>query len=295
MVRPVRSTHRCRARKIQNIRFPVESPKQQGPKEENGMLPYREPLEEVLQGGRFLVSVNYRQTAGLMAAEHWHPYGELLYLFGGEAKQVINGTQFSLHTGDCLFIQPGAVHGTTAVEECYIGVAVFFHTEPFSTMYLPVGTYAQMAPLFSRMQEESTLKKPGYNWVVQGLLWEAMGYLQRYGTVLTMAPVSSGEGAKWDEYIRTHLSETLTLESAAALAGYSPAYFSRYFTKLMGMPFKSYVDHMKMQAAKGLLRDGVSVTETAATLGYETLSSFCRAFKRLTGQAPSQYGNNNKN
>lgn len=254
------------------------------------MLPYREHLEERLNEGHFLVSVNYRRTAGQMVAEHWHPCQELLYVFGGEARQTIDDTSFLLHAGDTILIAPGAVHSTIALEDdCYIGVMAFFHTDSLPTTYLSAGKCPAMERLFSRMQEEITLQQPGSALIAQGLLWEALGMLERYGRILQQTSAIQGEGQRLEEYLRAHLSQSLTLESVAAYAGYSAPYFSRYFSRLMGMPFKAYVDRMKMQAARGMLTDGIHVAETAAALGYETSSSFCRAFKRLTGQTPSEY------
>ena len=253
------------------------------------MLPYREHLEEQFERTGCLVSVNYRRTAGKMVTDHWHPCQELLFVFGGEASQTIDGLQFPLHTGDTLLIAPGAVHATTALEDdCYIGVMAFFHTTALPSTYLPAGSCPDVKRIFSVMQEEATLRRPGHVLLTQGLLWESLGLIQRYGRILQPL-ASSSEGRRLEEFIRANLSRSLTLESAAAFAGYSPAYFSRYFSKLMGQSFKSYVDQMKMQAAKNMLSDGIPVTETALALGYETASSFCRAFKRLTGQTPSTY------
>ena len=109
------------------------------------------------------------------------------------------------------------------------------------------------------------------------------------GEPLAMEDAPGEEGQKLEEYLRQNLGGNLSLQSAAAYAGYSPAYFSRYFAKVMGMPFKTCVDRMKVQAARGMLADGLSAAATAAALGYDTPSSFGRAFKRLTGQTPSEY------
>lgn len=256
------------------------------------MLPYRERLEDRLSGASPFVAVNYRRTAGQMAASHWHPCYELLFVFGGEAMQEVDGRKFPLRAGDTLLIASGAVHATSATEEdCYIGVMAFLHPRALPTIRLAAGGCAGMERIFSQIQEEFTLGRTGSEAIVQGLLLQALGLLERYGSSLEEQPPGpgSGEGRRIEEYLRMNLSEGLTLQSAADFAGYSPAYFSRRFSAMMGMPFKRYVDRMKAQAARGLLADGLTAGETALALGYETPSSFCRAFKRLTGQTPSEY------
>ena len=256
------------------------------------MLPYRERLEERLSSTVPFVSVNYRRTAGEMAASHWHPCYELLFVFGGEAMQEVDGRKFPLRAGDTLLITSGAVHATSATEEdCYIGVMAFLHPRPLPTIRLAAGGCPEMERIFSRIQEECTLRRPGSEAIVQGLLLQALGLLERHGSPLAEpAPgPGNGEGRRIEEYLRANLSRGLTLRSVADFAGYSPAYLSRRFSDMMGMPFKQYVDRMKLQAARGLLADGFTAGETALALGYETPSSFCRAFKRLTGQTPSEY------
>lgn len=88
------------------------------------------------------------------------------------------------------------------------------------------------------------------------------------------------------EYIRSQLTSPLTLAKAAAFAGYSPAYFSKQFKRLMSVPFKAYVDRERISLAKHLLLDNSSVSQTAELLQYGSTSSFCRAFHRVAGYPP---------
>lgn len=255
------------------------------------MPPYREELEGRLQEHRMDVFLNYRATAGNWVEPHWHPCLELLHVFGGEARQRLQDAQIALHTGDTLLIAPGAVHATSALEDdCYISVTLFLPQEALPSLYLPAGGSAGMERLFSQMQEEYALRRPGYGLLAQGLLLQILGLLQRHGKpVEHPAAVDPDEGRRLEEFIRSRLTQGISLQEAAEFAGYSPAYLSRRFPRLMGQPFKAYVDNMKIQAARGMLADRVRVNETAAALGYETPSSFCRAFKRVTGQTPSEY------
>ena len=249
------------------------------------MLPYNEKMSKKLN-----VLVNYRETAGNMADKHWHMSGEMLYVFGGRAVQSVNGNEFVLNTGDSLIIAPGAVHATTSVEDgCYIGVVHFSPLRPIESIYLKAGIYSDIKRIFSLVQEEFTLKQKGYELTAEGLILQAAGAMIRYGEPVTGADIYSEEKEHIDEFIRKNLDKTLTLEAAATYAGYSSEYFSRLFVKMMGTSFKKYVDTLKIQAAQGFLEEGVSVSQTAYKLGYDTPSSFCRAFKRMTGVSPSEY------
>ena len=54
--------------------------------------------------------------------------------------------------------------------------------------------------------------------------------------------------------------------------------------------FAALLDEVRINLAKQFLSDvRTDLTEIAFLLGFSELSTFSRAFKRLTGQSPSQY------
>jgi AraC-like DNA-binding protein len=54
--------------------------------------------------------------------------------------------------------------------------------------------------------------------------------------------------------------------------------------------FATLLDDVRINLAKQFLSDPrTDLTEIAFLLGFSELSTFSRAFKRLTGQSPSQY------
>ena len=50
-----------------------------------------------------------------------------------------------------------------------------------------------------------------------------------------------------------------------------------------------YLALWRMQLASKLLADGGPVSTVASAVGYESEAAFSRAFKKLVGQAPSQW------
>lgn len=254
------------------------------------MLPFKENLDNISEESWLSTFINYQCVAGCMAEQHWHHYMELLYVFGGEAQQNIGNISFPFHTGDVLLIPSGITHSTKSLEkDCYISVTLFEYGINYPAYYLPAGKVKDMERLFSRMQEECVLRKKSWKTIAGGILFEILGLLERHGEILSPDESSSKEGLLIEEYLRENIANNLSLQSAAAFAGYSPAYFSRHFSDLMGMPFKQYVDKLKVRYARSMLDDGITTADIAAALGYENASSFCRAFKRLTGETPSEY------
>ncbi len=69
--------------------------------------------------------------------------------------------------------------------------------------------------------------------------------------------------------------------------GLEPARVRRWFKKHHGMTFQAYLRALRINRAFGLIRHGSSVTEAAFAAGYDSLSGFSAAFRRITGVSPS--------
>jgi AraC-like DNA-binding protein len=77
------------------------------------------------------------------------------------------------------------------------------------------------------------------------------------------------------------------LEDLAAIAAMSRSAFSELFKRLLGEPPMLYLAHWRMQQAGILLTEqGLPTVEVANRCGYETESSFSKAFKKATGISP---------
>lgn len=69
--------------------------------------------------------------------------------------------------------------------------------------------------------------------------------------------------------------------------GMEPARVRRWFTKHHGMTFHAYSRARRLGTALGRIQEGASVSRTAFGSGYDSLSGFGEAFRKLTGQAPT--------
>lgn len=70
----------------------------------------------------------------------------------------------------------------------------------------------------------------------------------------------------------------------------SPAYFSRVFKKEMGTTFNSFLNEVRIEKSKSLLRNNdLKMVDIALRVGFESQSYFTKVFKKLTGVSPLQY------
>lgn len=91
-------------------------------------------------------------------------------------------------------------------------------------------------------------------------------------------------------YIRHNYRENLKLESIAPLFGYNSSYLGKIFTKIVGQSFNSYVDEVRIQISKELLREnGYKVYEIADLVGYSNVDYFHKKFKKYVGMSPAEY------
>ena len=84
-------------------------------------------------------------------------------------------------------------------------------------------------------------------------------------------------------------AEPLDVPAMARAALMSPAHFSRRFRAAYGETPYSYLMTRRIERAKALLRQGMSVTDACVTVGCTSLGSFSSRFTEIVGQTPSQY------
>ncbi len=88
-------------------------------------------------------------------------------------------------------------------------------------------------------------------------------------------------------FIADHSDEDLSLASVARVANMSATYFSAKFKEVGGINFVDYVARTRVAKARALLLDPQRrVCEVAFAVGFQSLSQFNRAFKKVAGQSP---------
>ncbi|WP_144137685.1 helix-turn-helix transcriptional regulator [Paraburkholderia sp. BCC1884] len=81
--------------------------------------------------------------------------------------------------------------------------------------------------------------------------------------------------------------EAWPVERLAEVSGVSAAHFARSFKRAFGIPPHRYLLTRRIEQATTLLRDTeLSITEIAFTTGWESLGTFGRIFRDITGHSP---------
>lgn len=92
------------------------------------------------------------------------------------------------------------------------------------------------------------------------------------------------------DFIDAQPDGDLSLYGLSGVAAFSKFHFHRQFSATFGISVHRYVQLARFKrAAQQLAYRNVSITEIALACGYESSEAFARAFKRCTGQTPSEF------
>ncbi|SAL72781.1 transcriptional regulator [Caballeronia peredens] len=81
--------------------------------------------------------------------------------------------------------------------------------------------------------------------------------------------------------------EAWPVSRLAAISGVSEAHFARSFKRAFGIPPHRYLLTRRIEQATTLLRDTtLSITDIAFATGWESLGTFGRIFRDITGRSP---------
>jgi AraC family transcriptional regulator len=96
------------------------------------------------------------------------------------------------------------------------------------------------------------------------------------------------------DYISYHLDENPDLTKLSDISAISPFHLHRIMKAYLGEPLGSYIIRHRIETGAQLLRySPQQIEEIAYKIGYDSPTSFTKAFKKHFGISPSEFRNNN--
>lgn len=93
-------------------------------------------------------------------------------------------------------------------------------------------------------------------------------------------------------YLKEHLDQDVDLAQLAKDSHLHPTYFHKLFTAAFGRtPAEQLMRYRLLAAREYLHDDNCSISEAARKCGFSSQSYFCRKFKEVSWQTPSEYRN----
>lgn len=143
---------------------------------------------------------------------------------------------------------------------------------------------------FRLLLKEWNGKQPGYEWRCK------LAFLSLVDEVVRLESMKRDEHSnaigmeRVIQYINAHFSEPIDRERLAAYANLSPSYFSTVFKQQTGYSPVQYVNKVRIDQAKQLLRStALPIAEVSSHVGFEDSFYFARLFSKATGFSPRDY------
>lgn len=92
-------------------------------------------------------------------------------------------------------------------------------------------------------------------------------------------------------FLLEQYQEQITLGQVARQVGVSPSHLTHLFKSQLGMTFKPFVHHVRIERAKQLLEGDrrMRITDIAFEVGFNDLRHFEKLFRRIMATTPSEY------
>ncbi|MDP0489434.1 MAG: AraC family transcriptional regulator [Verrucomicrobiota bacterium JB023] len=220
----------------------------------------------------------------------------LLVALEGRGRVGVETNLWNLVPGDAVLMFPHQVHYYPELEEGFCWLFITFELErskwgPLEQLRdnprrLTANAMREMGAFLSKWQKaeeggDVLLASASLGRLLKGILQgdEVAGVAQNTELV-----------GKVREYVQTHLTEDLSVNSLSLKMDWSGSYLRERFREEAGVSLGHYVRSVRLMKATELLRDtDEGVGDIAKQCGFGSFTSFSRAFGQVYGTSPSEY------
>ncbi len=246
---------------------------------------------------------------------HSHSFYEVLFCRSADrVKYLVGSRQYKLSAGDIVIVAPGVSHVPMLPDDMqypYERDILWVNAEFMKRIFdlfpesrLPnmknalvlrtkgTGYGGAIGEYFADGIRETTEQKTAYDKVITAHAILIMTHIVR---ALSEAAESDFEPEKPTminaliEHIEGHLDEKLSLDEVAAQFYTSRGTINNLFRQNMDTSFYKFVTQRRLNLAKVLIGEGVSLDEVSLKCGFSDYSTFYKAFKKEFGISPREF------
>ena len=237
---------------------------------------------------------------------HFHKSFELAIVTSGQVTATVDGEEYTINKGQAVLIAPYQLHSYSTPESCNLFVVVFSgtYTENFARLIQNkrlINPVVDLDELTYRLIDEKLLcgtvlsgksnaraPKP-HTYDIKSALYAVCSLVIK-STELTQRTNDGKLVFEILQYVENNFLQDITLNSLSFHLGYDYSYVSRIFSANIKVNFKTLVNQYRCDFAKNLI---VSTQKDFADIayqsGFQSIRSFNRAFKQVTGHSQSHY------
>jgi AraC-like DNA-binding protein len=248
---------------------------------------------ELRRGGRALGGSYLYEGDALITGWHSHEVHQIEYAVGGVVEVETSSAHYLLPPQQAAWIPAGLEHQAKMNPDVRT-VAVMFDCE----LVTDGGDRARIlavSPLIREMmiyalrwpidRPDGDPVSDAFFRTLANLVAEALDHEAPLSLPTSDNPIVGAAMA----YTKEHLASVTAAEVCRAVS-VSERTLRRLFQETLGLSWRTYLLHARMLRAMALLAGpGQSVQETSSAVGFESLSSFTRAFTQFCGETPTTY------
>lgn len=254
---------------------------------------------------------------------HQHDFLELGYVIEGQAVQLFSGREYVFPTGSFWFSDRSCIHQDVYRRENLMTVYFSFNNTIFDSSFmnlienLELRTFLHSAlimqkrmrqflsflprstpppevtQLVEQMADEVMEKRPGWRFVLRGLLARLFVLLfENYDLELTNQSKVWSSQTLYSEittYIKEHYAE-VTLQSLSEMYHYTPDFLSRLLKDNCGLSYSEYVQWIRVEKACEFLENtSDSIDTIIERVGYHNKRFFYSIFQQQMQMTPKEY------
>lgn len=228
---------------------------------------------------------------------HWHMEHELIACREGSAQVMLDDTMFNITQQQCIFCHSGCVHYISASPDSLLLVCLFNEkmydpiTSPFALENPVFEDRYGILPKLSEIRHELQNQSIFFECRTEAMIGEILVDVFR-GEPLRKAQWQFSDVITRYKQLLNHIDleyEHITYQNAVQFMNMSDAYFSRYFKRQAGMTFSQYLNVVRIEKAVQLLDSAptMKITDVMLRCGFNTIRSFNRVFREVTGFTPT--------
>ena len=228
---------------------------------------------------------------------HWHMEHELIACREGSAQIMLDDTMYNITQRQCIFCHSGRVHYISASPDSLLLVCLFNEkmydsiTSPFALENPVFEDRYGILPKLSEIRHELQNQPIFFECRTEAMIGEILVDIFR-GEPLREAQWQFSDVITRYKQLLNHIDleyEHITYQNAVQFMNMSDAYFSRYFKRQAGMTFSQYLNVVRIEKAVQLLdcAPTMKITDVMLRCGFNTIRSFDRVFREVTGFTPT--------
>ena len=259
-------------------------------------------IGHVQQNAAKLLSITSSRFEGeWISAPHTHYYTEIFFIKSGKGQMQIENDLISLIPNMLIIINAHVQHTEISspvdpLDYYVIGAEGLQITSDKNNDYNVIQNSSRnytIRQCFENILEEMQYKHEGYVEICQNYLEILVRKLCRKSEIsydIVDSRRGNRECHKAKQYIEKNYPEKITLDTLAKVSNINKYYLSHRFTEIYGKSPISYLNQVRINACKDLLKNtNHSIEEIAASTGFSSRSYLAQTFQKTCNMTCQQY------